>query len=461
MAPIQWSGRNAPKPLTNTIDYSQAVQSPVSRRLTMIWLLGMLVLLPADFVDLPLNMTPVDCWILLALPALWLSFVRGSHTFSLSYAFAMWVIWVASFASTFAAPSPRNGLIDIFKEIYVYIWFITLTAVLVTLSIRDLRRLLFVWWVIVLLHGLVMLAQFLSPEVWRFIASIVNRSSEYDIYRPSGLFINPNGAAVFQLLGFVPLVLASPSRKAGMSLGVLLLVTILTTGSMGATVAFIVGLIVALSAIFLNGRLGLIIKMFMQLAIILSLLGGLLYFIVTHNARYQEHFERILLGRADRSSDSRFALWQEGMEVFLDQGVFIFGVGPENFRELGAKGKTLHSDFMAFLVERGLIGLLGLGLFSAAAVSRAAYMVVIYNKYPDRAQLTVVVFLAAMIAIAVESLTHQVFHLRVMWLVLAFQEALLYKMMTSASGLEPTTGALNEPPPNLPGFVVRPDMTGS
>ena len=426
----------------------------------MIWLLGTLVLLPVDFVKLPLNMSLVDCWILLALPAMWLSFVRRSHVISLSYAVAMWIILVASFASTIAAPSPRSGLIDIFKEIYVYLWFVTLTAVLVTLSARDLRRLLVVWSAIVLLHGFVMLAQFLSPEVWRFIASIVDRSSEYDIYRPSGLFLNPNSAAVFQLLGFVPLVLASPSRKTGVGLGILLLLTMLTTGSMGAAIAFITGLMVAITAILLIGRLGLIIKMFAQLAIIMLLLAGLSYYVVSHNQRYHEHFERILLGRADRSSDSRFALWEEGMDVFLDQGVFLIGVGPENFRELGAKGKTLHSDFMAFLVERGLIGLLGLGLLSAAAVIRAAYMVLLYNKYPDRAQLTVVVFLAAMIALAVESLTHQIFHFRMMWLVLAFQEAMLFKMMTAASGVKPTILAPNGPLPKLSGLVVRPDVTG-
>ena len=458
MATIQLNGRSASKPLSNASD--EAGQSSLSRRLIMLWLVGTLVLLPVDFVKLPLNTTLVDCWIILALPIFGLSFVRGSYTMNLSYAIAMWLILVASFASTFTAPSQRSALIDIVKEVYVYIWFVTLAAVLAKLSARDFRRLLIIWSAVALLHGLLMLAQFLSPEVWRLIASIVGRSSEHDIYRPSGLFLNPNSAAAFQLLGFVPLALAGLSRKVGMSLGVLLFLTMLTTGSMGATIAFVSGLMVSITAILLIGRLGLIIKMLVQLAIIVLLLAGLSYYVVSHNQRYQEHVERILLGRADRSSDSRFTLWEEGMDVYLDQGVFLFGVGPENFRELGAKGKTLHSDFMAFLVERGLIGLLGLGLFAAAAVGRAAYMVLVYNKYPDRAQLTVVVFLAAMVAIAVESLTHQIFHFRVIWLVLAFQEAVLFKMMNPARGVTAMTRAPNGPLHNLPGLVVRSDVTG-
>ena len=459
MAPIQWSGRNAPKPLTNAID--QAAQSPLSRRLTMIWLLGIVVLLPLDFVKLPLNMGLVDCWILLALPILWLSFVRGSHIMNLSYAIAMWLILVASFASTVAAPSPRNSLIVILKEVYTYVWFVTLTAVLVTLSARDFRRLLIVWSGIVFLHGLVIIAQFLSPDFWQFTTSLANKSSEFEKYRASGLFLNANSAAFFQALGFIPVVLASPSKKTAMILTVFLLPAMLATGSMGATVAFLGGLAVALTALFLIGRLGLIIKMFVQIAVVLAFLGALLYFIVSHNARYQEHFEHIFLGRAERSSGSRFDLWQRGFDAFLDHDVLLWGVGPENFREVDAKmaDNQLHNDFLAFLVERGLLGALGLGLFAAIAAGRATYMVLIAHKYPDRAQLTVVVFLAAITAATVESLTHQIFHFRALWLVLALQEAMFFKMTTAEGGVEPTTRALNGPLHDLSGFVVRPDVT--
>ena len=428
----------------------------------MIWLVGTLVLLPVDLIKLPFNMILVDCWILMALPILWLSFLRGRYVISLSYMVAMWIILVASFASTFAAPAPKNSLVVIMKETYAYVWFVTLVAVLARLGARDLRRILVVWTGMVFLHGFVIVGQFLSPDFWRLTASIADKSTEFDIYRPSGLFVNANSAAFFQLLGFVPLVLVSSSRKAGIILGVLLLPTMLATGSMGATLAFLTGLTVAVIAVSLSGRLVLTIKIFAQLAIIILLLVGLLFFIVRHNARYQAHFEHILIGRSERSSEGRFDLWQRGFDAYLDNNVFLWGVGPENFREVDPKmsDNQLHNDFIAFSVERGLLGTLGLGLFALLAFSRAAYMVLIYNKYPDRAQLTVVVFLAAITAALVESLTHQVFHFRELWLVLAFQEAMLFKMMTSESGLEPTARALNVPPLHRRGHVVQPDVTG-
>lgn len=458
---IQWDWRNSHKPLTAPIDPSEAGQSPLSRRLIMIWLAGMLVLLPLDMIKLPLNMTLVDAWILMALPLLWLSFVRGPQIISLPYAVPMWLIFVGSFVSTFAAPAPRNSFIVVLKEAYAYVWFVTLTAVLATLSARDLRRMSVVWTGVVFLHGFVIVAQFLSPDFWRLVASFADKSSEYEVYRPSGLFMNANSAAFFQLLGFAPLVLAtSPSRKAAMILGILLLPTMLATGSMGAALAFTAGLTVAVIAISLSGRIVLVIKTFVQLVIIISLLGGLLYFIVSHNQRYRNHFEQILVGRAERSSEGRFDIWQRGIDVFLDHGVFIWGVGPENFRELDWQGKQLHNDFFAFLVERGLVGTLGLVLFAILAVSRGAYMVLIATKYPDRASLTVVVFLAASVAAIVESLTHQTFHFRELWVIWALQEAMLFKMTTTESEVELTTHRLNEPLGHRRGLIVQPDVTG-
>ena len=428
----------------------------------MIWLVGTLVLLPLDFIKLPLNMTLVDCWILMALPVLGLSFVRGNHVINLSYTVAMWIILLASFASTFAAPAPKNSLVVILKEVYVYVWFVTLVAVLTRLNARDFRRILVVWTGMVFVHGCVIVAQFLSPDFWRLMASFADKSTEFDVYRPSGLFLNANLAAFFQLLGFVPLVLASPSKKTGMILGVLLLPTMLLTGSMGATLALAAGLTVAIIAISLTGRLALMIKMFAQLAVIMLLLGGLLTFIVSHNERYQAHFQHILIGRSERSSEGRFDLWQRGVDAYVDHDVFLWGVGPENFREVDAKmtDNQLHNDFLAFSVERGLLGTLGLVLFAIIAVSRAAYMVLIGHKYSDRAQLAVVVFLGAMIAAMIESLTHQVFHFRVLWLVLAVQEAMLYKMTTSERGLEPTARVLGGPSRHRRGFVGQPDVTG-
>lgn len=435
----------------------------LSNRLILIWLLGTVVLLPVDLIHLPLNMSLVDGWVVMALPMLWLLFMRRQYPISLTYTVPMWLIFLASFISTLGALAPRNGLIVILKEIYAYIWFITLIAVLARSSARTLHRVLVAWAATVLLHGFVILGQFLSPELWRLTMSLAGGAKFFEVYRPSGLFVNANPAALFQLLGFVPLVLVSRSQKVGVILGSLVLLSLMATGSMGATLAFLSGLAVALMAIFWSGHLRLILKMFVRMAIILSLLAGLLAFVVSHNERYQEHFERILIGRSEKSSGGRFDLWRRGLDAFLDHDTYFWGVGPENFREVDAKmaDNQLHNEFLAFLVERGLLGTLGLALFAVIAVSRAASMFLIAAKDPERAPLTVVVFLAAMIAILVESLTHQVFHFRELWLILALQEAMLFKLAVSGAGVEPATRPVDGPLHPRRRFAVQPDVTGS
>jgi hypothetical protein len=97
----------------------------------------------------------------------------------------------------------------------------------------------------------------------------------------------------------------------------------------------------------------------------------------------------------------------------------------------------LHNDFLAFSVERGLLGSLGLASFAIVAVGRAISLFLINHRRPAQARLAVVVFLAAMVATLVESLTHQVFHFRELWLVLALQEAMFFKMTRPESGMGP------------------------
>lgn len=457
----QWDLINNFTRSTAIVDHSETRQSALSKRLMFLWLVGLVILLPVDIVHLPRNMALVDVWILMGLPLLWLSFLRGPQVISVSYTIPMWLILIGSFVSTLAAPAPMNSMIVILKEVYIFIWFITVIAVLSKLDVRDFRLIMIVWSAVVLLHGCLMIAQFLSPDLWLITAGYAGRSTIYERFRPSGLFTNANSAAFFQLLAFVPLLLAGFSKKSTIILGLLLLSSMLITGSMGATLAFVTGLIIAVIVVSLNGQMTFTIKVFAQLAVIMILFGALLALVVSRNARYQEHFQHILIGRSERSSEGRFDLWRRGLDTYIERDVFLWGVGPENFREVDPKmtDNQLHNDFLAFSVERGLLGTVGLSLLAIVAVSRATYLLLLNSRYSDRSRLVVVVFLAAMIAVMVESLTHQVFHFRELWLVLAFQEAMLYKMTTSKREMEPTTRPLGELPHLRRGFIGQPDVT--
>jgi O-antigen ligase len=437
-----------------------------SSRLIVIWLAGMAAFLPIKILNLPLNFELVDIWILGGMPvALYLYSLRRPRQISLSYVLPMWFVLISSFISAFASHSPLHSTIVIVKEIYLFIWFLMVAALLFQLSAADLRRVLRVWGWVVIAHGSLMIAQFLSPAIWEFTNALGGNAARLEGYRAAGLFICDkagcaNKAAIFQLLGFVPLLLAGYSMRRTAILGIFLFASMMTSGSMGATLAFSAGLFVAIFVMaYLNNSLTVILKYLIGGAIILAIVGGGLYIAGRQSQDQENHFEKIIVGRYDKSSGGRFDLWGRGIEVLLEHKAFFWGVGPENFREVDPSGNDnqLHNDTLAFLVERGLIGLIGLALFAAITLQKSVRTLQIYRKDPKRARPGVVVFLAALAAIVVESLTHQIFHTREMWLVLAALEAVLYKMITSEYGIEPATETTPEPLPARAGLARRPE----
>lgn len=394
----------------------------------------MVALSPLKILHFPYNLELVDFWTVMALPILWLYFLQRRQTrISWSYVPAMLLILLGSFISTFVAISPARGLIVILKEVYVFMWFITLAVVIAKINISDLRKVMAVWSIAVVVHGLVIVGQFASADLWRFTASLAGKYAEYEHYRSPGLFTNANSASFFQLIGFVPLVLARFPRHITLILGGILFLSLLGTGSMGGLTALGVGTLVCILAIIvLKNRIVRISKHLITVVLIVAMFGGAVSFVISGNKEYKDHLKSILIGRADRSSGGRFDLWQRGVDVFIANNGFLFGVGPENFREVDGRDKQLHNDFLAFSVERGLFSVIGLLLFGVVAINRSYYL---FKTYSSRLGLEVVVFLGIFAGSIVESLTHQIFHTREIWLVLAALEGLIAKMKLEGSSV--------------------------
>ena len=437
--------RDVRKPAVDAVEQPAGSQSTALRSVVVMCLLGMFVLLPVQSVALPLNLALADLWSLMLLPISWLYLIRVHQTVRLPYVVAMWFILLGSFIGTLAAPDPLNSLTVILKEVYLYVWFVTLAALFASLDPNYRRRIMLVWSGLVVLHGGLIVAQWLSPDIWRITAAYIGQFGAVDASRQSGLFENANAAAFFQLMGFVPLLLVGPSRKVALILGMFLLSSILATGSLGSTAGFLGGLTIAVIAIsIVVGRLGFTVKVFVWLAMAAALLGGLFNFVIRQQPDYLARVEYFYYGRAEGSAEGRFGLWQRGVDLLRSE-MPIWGIGPEGFRDVDAAGKQLHNDLLAFSVERGVAGALGLALFGVVAVSKAIRMLLIYKKHPDQVGPAAVIFLAALIAALVQSQTHQIFHDRSLWLVLALQEAMLFGRMAFEGKLEPSAHLLSGP----------------
>lgn len=105
--------------------------------------------------------------------------------------------------------------------------------------------------------------------------------------------------------------------------------------------------------------------------------------------------------RLGRSSDGRFQKWVEGLLVLERQPT---GVGPGSVDALALSNNELHNEPLAFLVERGPLALLGLGLF---------YLVLWLAARPGGvARMLIIGFVVA-------SLFRETSHYRHLWLGLA------------------------------------------
>jgi O-antigen ligase/polysaccharide polymerase Wzy-like membrane protein len=398
------------------------------QRLAMISVMGMFVCLPIQALDLPLNTAPVDLWNAIALPIAWIYLLGKQRGARFPYITAMWLILLSSLIAMLWARDVSAASVVVLKEVYLYIWFVTVALLLAEASARDLKMVLLVWSAMALLHGIIIIAEFLSTDVWHALASFFGALGKVEVNRPPGLFDNANGAAFFQLMSFVPILLSCRSSRLAVPLCLLLVLTIIGTGSLGATVGLLAGTVVAFVAMAVAGGDK---RRLYRTLIWLLLIGAALWvlhaFMMEYEPDYEARLAYFFYSRAERSAEGRFGLWQSGLTV-LSSDWSLWGVGPENFTD-PVSGKTLHNDLLAFAVERGVAGAFGLLLFGALATQKAVR--VLKNSAWRAHSATGVVFLAAAVASLVESQFHQVFHERALWLVLAVQEAILMRTIVA------------------------------
>lgn len=127
------------------------------------------------------------------------------------------------------------------------------------------------------------------------------------------------------------------------------------------------------------------------------------------------------IGRLDRSDSSRFVLWQLGFHTFGDEVLVGVGPGTAGIRlaQVSEVGKSLHSDLLASLLERGVLGAVALLLLLGGAVLTAWRVAV-----RGAAWLASPAALAVAVLTVVPGLvTHEVLHFRHVWLLLGLLAA--------------------------------------
>ncbi len=408
----------------------------------------------------PGNTSPADLPILLAMGGvlLWLS--SNGVRLHVPYAAGMWLLVLAGAVAALASRDVLSTTV-LGQDLFLLLWAATI-ANAVRADHSLVRLVCVTWcWSGIVSAGLLVAGR-LAGIPW--LAGQTTRDGS----RSALTFGDPNLAGnYFVACLFVVLASRHPRRRLARAATVLLLVvaTVLT-GSNGAMLGMLVGLGVGVvvgswrshGAIAATG-----------LACVLAAAAGLVvtsvdWGSVQASAAAGGPVLHDSFGRGDSSSQDRQVLFSEGVRLFWD-GTLV-GVGPGRTKEALASipapyVKEAHNDYVATLVELGLIGGVGLVVLLASVAARLARVAGRRGRgvaeggrgrSGDPGPVTRLVpsphFLAALgAAFLMSGLFYEVLHFRHLWAVLGLVAGLDLILADVAESRRPAPEVLPAPVP--------------
>jgi O-antigen ligase len=318
------------------------------------------------------------------------------------------IIFIGSLISMFNARVPLNNSAALIIDLYLFIFFIVLYNVIETK--RELKIFILLFMVFAALQGCFMVGDFLVNAAKRSI----------------GTFLNPNMASSYLGLSFF--LLFQPYVKVNKYLsslfGFFILGGMLATKSLAGLIGFFIVTLTVMILYWYRERTFNIIKLG-TVILIITLVSLVIYPSVAKMPSLSSRFSR--------SFDSRIILWKTGLDTFIKNPIGS-GIGPAGFKEVGPeveittnklKKMELHSDWLSFLVERGLIGFAGIVLLFGAIAKMLLQTTKTSNSNREKLWIT---GLFGMFIFALSfSFTHEILHFRHVWCAFALI-AIEYKL---------------------------------
>jgi len=376
--------------------------------------------LPVLLPTAPGNLTPADLGLLVAMGTTLLWAGTNRQRLRLPFAVGVATIAVAGTLAALAGDAPGVGVVAVVQDLYLLAW----AAALANLgrSVRAMSSLVTAWcgtagaWAV----GLVVFSGY-------------SLAASAEPARAGFTFGDQNGAGLyFVLSAFVVLAARRPRRLLwrGVTMTALLLGA-LFTGSLGAMSGLLAGLAAAL-VLAVHSRRGPAPAMAFSLALLL-VVGSAVLLAVRHDVVEAAHQSSYVLvrnsiGRGAQSSSEREALAKETYGLWRSSG--LLGGGPAStvitLREQQAPyPKEAHNDWVAALVERGVLGFAGLLLLVAEIAFLAARVSGRTRLAPgfDKAVPAPAYLVGGLVCVLVFSVTHEVLHDRTVWTLFALVAA--------------------------------------
>jgi hypothetical protein len=422
---------------------NQAIQASESRDHTGFWLSVLLLcLLPIEGMRFPFNLKPSD----LALVLLTLYGLAKALQMRQRLAFPllppMWLILISSLVATLVGLARLDSIVAIVQEIYLFTWFILLTNVLKTFPPSDLDRLMKIWSVIACVEAVTTVMGMLRIGPGMFYTR-PDRDLRIttDFVRAVGTFDNSNAAAMYLSVSFFALLATSWPFWLRSVLGLWIFAGLFSTGSNGALMSTLVGLmaLVLIHSSTKNRRETLLWGAFVGIGAgivaAILLLSGVSPSLLSEfgfDTRDPLFFQTV--GRFSHSLESRLAIIGWASQFYYYHPL---GMGPNSYSTIAG---SLHNDYAAFLFERGPLGLIGwLWLMGATLLTSLQVARNLLNNYHRWQMLALG---AGFLACTVNALSHEISHMRQVWVLMVFLFALGYAYLAqqetcSPGGMEP------------------------
>jgi O-antigen ligase len=372
----------------------------------------------------PANIAPVDALISVALLACLLWAGMSGHRWRFPYAVPVGLLLAGGAIGGIVGPVPRAGVVAIVQDLVLIAW--CWAVVNLCSKAQHLRILLATWvysgicWAALVFIGLATGATQLTGQI------------ERQGTRVQLTLADPSYAANYLLLTFM-LIWATgrPHRRLlRIAASVLVVAAMVPTGSNSGMLSLLVGATVAV-VVGIHRRHG--IGAAASALAVLALAGGALAAGISlneiqeraHGSRYA--FVRDGIGRGT-SVNQRSMLISESLDLYRSGSPL--GEGPVSTKprlraEQAPFIKEAHDDYLAALIERGVVGFVGVVIL-VCVLARHALRVARAGLSPEFAA-TVVrpnALVGAVAGTMVVSVVYEIFHVRHVWTLFAFLAAL-------------------------------------
>jgi hypothetical protein len=382
------------------------------------------VVLPVTVPRGPGNVGPADILIVMAVAAWLFSAATTGERLRFPYALGLGLLMVGGAIGGLAGPVPSAGVLALIQDLLLAAW----AWAVITVCRTPLAASLFLrtWayssigWAILLFAGLAAHVPALTGQI----------SSEGS--RNALTFGDPNVFANYLFISAMVICAAGRPRRRWLRWAayVLLIAGLMTTGSNSGLVS--VGVGAGVAVVLRAYRRGSLVSAIATTLCLTVALGGALSLISLHSIQERAYTSgyavlRDGIGRGQASVNERSKVLSESLGLYADGGAA--GAGPVSTKpRLEAAQvpypKEAHDDYFAALLERGLIGAVGLAILIASLVARTGSLIRRRSEPFGAAVLPVPTALVAAVAGTMVTMTvYELLHVRHVWALFAIVAA--------------------------------------